>query len=736
MKGGSRTIQKDIFFLICGATLAALLLVGSLFQIYFYITLGKSLERYSDSTSRAIESALRSPLYTLSDDIVVNIAQAYLSTGKIEGIRVISEATGVIVDEPPRRETDASAIEILISESGMDVGKAFLWFSDVELRSSLRNLALMTAGFLLGVMVALTLSLFIVFRCYLVKPFSPILTGIQAIGEGEYGHRIQRGRHEDLNLLIDTVNSMAENILGANHRLLESERRYGAVFDTSFVAVFIHDANGKILDVNRAMLQMFGLNDKTEALSYDIEKDYSAKENDIPPLKRTWADVITGAERNFSWFARRPHDGSIFPTEVNLRRVDLTDGPYILANVIDLSERRKIEEQLIQAQKMEAVGLMAGGLAHDFNNILAGITGSVSLLQLKAERGEILEEDELAQHLETINDAAFRAANVVKKLLSLSKKQEFHTKLMDFRDVLSHVLAIVSSSMDRSIEIVTSNPSDPLMIMGDPTQLEQVVLNIIVNSAHAMTLMRPSGQAWGGKLLVTWGACVPDDAFRRIHPQAQQKAYHLLCIRDSGVGMSADTLAKIFTPFFTTKETGTGLGLSMVYGIIKSHEGFLTVYSEPGLGTSFNIYLPQADGSQAGLEERQMSLAAFKGSGRVLVIDDEELFRSNLAAILEEIGFTVMQADDGEEGLSSFRDNAKSISFVMLDMVMAKKSGRECFTGIKANYPDIPIILMSGFRQDPRIEETLEEGVSAFLQKPFDTKSLLDALRRVNPSGS
>jgi CheY-like chemotaxis protein len=252
-----------------------------------------------------------------------------------------------------------------------------------------------------------------------------------------------------------------------------------------------------------------------------------------------------------------------------------------------------------------------------------------------------------------------------------------------------------------------------------------------------MTFMRPAGQPWGGTLTLGVRQLRPDPSFLSRHPDAQQRDYWVLSIHDTGVGMDQETLSRLFTPFFTTKEIGrgTGLGLSLVYSIVKSHLGFLSVYSEPGSGSTFNIYLPVMEGAVATAALPASAGQVPKGSGTVLVVDDEEILRKLATEILEMCGYTVLSATNGEEAVKLFRALAGQIDLVLLDMMMPVMSGREAFLKLREIKPQARILLSSGFRADARVQELLEGGVNGFIDKPYTMRSLAQAVDTILRAG-
>lgn len=403
----------------------------------------------------------------------------------------------------------------------------------------------------------------------------------------------------------------------------------------------------------------------------------------------------------------------------------------VTLRVDDITELELKEKQLRQAQKMESVGTLAGGLAHDFNNVLGGILGNLSLIQFRLDKHEIISEHELREYVDRMNNAGFRAADMVRQLLTLSRKQEMDMVPVDLNLAVKHVRKIGDNTFDKSIRIIVRPAANPAYVMADPTQIEQVILNICINASHAMTIMREN-DAWGGTLTIELARISADPIFRKTHPEAHEGLYWQLSISDTGVGMDTKTVSKIFDPFFTTKDTskGTGLGLAMAYNIVKQLGGFIDVYSEEGLGSTFSIYLPLLEREGAD-SENQKKIHIHPGTGTILVVDDDEILRETSRAILESAGYTVLTANNGQQGVDLYREQQEQISVVVLDLVMPIMSGREAFLELRKINPAVKVLLVSGFRQDARVEEVMRLGVNAFLQKPFTIESLTHAIREM-----
>jgi len=401
------------------------------------------------------------------------------------------------------------------------------------------------------------------------------------------------------------------------------------------------------------------------------------------------------------------------------------------AMITDLTEYEKKDEQLRQAQKMETVGTLAGGLAHDFNNILGGIIGSLSLLQLEMKKKES-DPEEVAKYLEDMSKSASRATEIVKHLLALSRKEELRFEPVDLNTTIRHVMNICQNTFDKCIELNFHYLTKPAMVLADPTQLEQILLNLCVNASHAMTIMRGADQRWGGILTVSLEKIYADQVFCENHQGAEKGYYWKLSVQDEGVGMDSETVSKIFEPFFTTKmkTSGTGLGLSMAYSILKQHKGLMDVVSEPGKGSTFAVYLLEFKEMLAPKKKREEE-EILKGEGLILVIDDEPIMRKIAVRVLEKAGYTVISAEDGEKGVELFRQHHQELKMVLLDMQMPKKSGKETYLEMKVINPSAKVLLASGSRKDERVEEILRLGVQDFIEKPYTFGQLARVVRKV-----
>ncbi len=387
-----------------------------------------------------------------------------------------------------------------------------------------------------------------------------------------------------------------------------------------------------------------------------------------------------------------------------------------------------MEEQLAQSRKLESLGMLAGGIAHEFNNILGAILGYASLMKMK-----MTPEHPFWGYADTIEKSSQRAAGLTAQLLGFARKGKYELRLLDLNHVAEDTLAIIRQTFDRAVAVEARLAESLPQVEGDAMQLQQVLMNLAINARDAM----PEG----GSLVITTATeqLAPGD--KRIPLESKPGAgglYVLISVADSGVGMDQETQAKIFEPFFTTKEKGkgTGLGLAMAYGVVKSHGGFITVQSEPGRGSVFTLYFPASGRPElsAPAPDHAPDIARKavrdKGPGAVLVVDDEEAIRSLARDALEGEGWRVLLAEDGEKALEIFRGHKGEIALVLLDLVMPKLGGREVFLKLKELEPGVRVLVASGYSQEGKAQEVLASGAVGFIAKPFRVRALIQKVRQ------
>ncbi|AFM27417.1 PAS domain S-box protein [Desulfomonile tiedjei] len=389
----------------------------------------------------------------------------------------------------------------------------------------------------------------------------------------------------------------------------------------------------------------------------------------------------------------------------------------VIVHLRDVTERRHLEEQLRQASKMEAIGTLAGGLAHDFNNLLQIVLGYADLLLLGKNKAE---SD--YQRILAIRTAAKRGSDVVQRILTFSRKVETKLRPVNLNQELRFMEDLLRSTMPKNIAVKLQLAENPVMIQADPTQIEQIVLNLAVNAKQAMPK--------GGNFVLETRTVDLDRDYCRTRPETKPGKYVMLMVSDTGKGMDKDVLDRVFEPFFTTKQPGegTGLGLSIVFGIVKSHLGHITCSSEPEVGTVFKLYFPLLKEQFESFAETTQQMPAF-GSETLLMIDDEESIRNLGKELLNEAGYNVLTAGSGQEALRIYREIWEGVSLVILDLVMPDMSGLECLEELLKVNPDVKVLIASGYSPANQGREILELGAVGFVSKPYNFKQILAAVR-------
>jgi len=499
--------------------------------------------------------------------------------------------------------------------------------------------------------------------------------------------------------------------------LEESADRFRKLIETSFDAIGLTEA-GIIRDANHGFLRMFGYEHMAEVVGRPIV-NFIADESRAEVERR----LATSTEGTYELVGLRK-DGKKIMLEATGTTHTVGDKPGRITALRDVTEKRSLENQFRQAQKMEAVGRLAGGIAHDFNNLLTVIMSYTDML---SEGFSI--EDSRADDLDQIRRAAVTASSLTRQLLAFSRQQVIEPRLVNLNDVVSSSEKMLQRLIGEDVELVTILTSDPIAVVIDPSQLEQVIMNLSVNSRDAM----PEG----GKLTLETTNVAMDAEYARDHWPAHAGRFAMLAVSDTGTGMDEETRARIFEPFFTTKEVGkgTGLGLATVYGIVKHSNGFIWVYSEPGFGTTFKIYLPLVDkpAAQYGGQASQAPLAT--GTETVLLAEDAAAVRVAARQILERAGYTVIEAPTGKDALTIASKRQAPIHLLLTDVVMPEMSGRELAEQFAQFRPASKVLYMSGYTDDAVVRHGVLQSGIAYLQKPFSPDTLARKVREVLDSG-
>jgi len=547
--------------------------------------------------------------------------------------------------------------------------------------------------------------------------------------DGPFRHRRKDGTIFDVETFADTislegwiarvvlVNDITEQKRGAE-ALAKSEERYRRFFEEDLAGVVITTPEGALVDCNLAFARILGFADVDQAKAHDLRTFYLDAENRELLLER----VNKERQAEIYEVEARSRDG--LRINLTVKAVGSFDENGELRELksylFDVTERKKLEEQLRQSQKIEAVGRLAGGIAHDFNNLLTAILGYSSLMLKRMG-----ERDPLRRNLLEIRKAGDRAASLTHQLLAFSRKQVLLPEILDLNTVVSGLDGMLRRLIGEDIDLVTILHPGLGKVRADPGQMEQVIVNLAVNARDAMPL--------GGKLTIEAQNIILDDSFVHEHVGAQPGPYVILSVRDTGAGMDRETREHIFEPFFTTKGPGkgTGLGLATVYGIVKQSGGYIAVSSEPGRGTSFEVYLPRVPaGDEASLRSPQ-DLRVKHGSETVLLVEDEDTVRGLARTILEDCGYRVLVATRGAEALRIAESHLGPIHLMLTDVVMPGMSGSELAERLCPSYPGMRLLYMSGYTDEAILPHGVLEPGGAFLQKPFTPEALAGKVREV-----
>jgi len=514
----------------------------------------------------------------------------------------------------------------------------------------------------------------------------------------------------------------------AEEALRKSEARYRLLAENATDIIWTSDLNFRLTYVSPSIKYSLGYNveeviaqpmatfltspslrEIRQALQEELTQE-QLHQNDSPRTRTLQLEAIC-------------KNGSTLWTEVKMAFMYGPEGQPsgILGVTRDISERKRLEEQLRQAQKMEAVGLLAGGIAHDFNNLLTAILGYSNLLL-----ADLSEDSPLRSDIVGIKKAGERAATLTRQLLAFSRQQVLKPELLNLNSVVANMGEMLHRLIGEDIELVTLHGTEAAWVKADPSQIEQVIVNLVVNARDAMPQ--------GGKLMIETGQVELDEIYARSHMGVKPGPYILLAISDTGQGMDAETQARIFDPFFTTKEQGkgTGLGLATVHGIVNQSGGHIWVYSEPGQGATFRVYLPQAQGNGIATKPAEAITRSLHGSETVLLVEDNIEVRDLARRVLLEHSYTVLEAPNGVKALQLAQTYSGLIHLLITDVVMpGGLSGPQLAQQLTSYRPELKVLYVSGYTDNAIVHHGVLDSGLAFLQKPFTPHILARKVREV-----
>ncbi len=626
-----------------------------------------------------------------------------------------------------RTRTPAAAIgepitsSVMITRRTDELGEIITTYSTARIEQRLLqsrdNIILFSVILILG----LSIVIYLVAKG-LTSPIDRLTTAAQAMANGNLDQEIGTSGAQELSSLgqsftrmRDAIRSKMAALAAQNEALLRTQ----SSIDRAKESIFWIRADGGFLYVNEAACLSLGYS-AGELLSlqiFDIDARFS---------RQLWPEHWQNTRNLGSCTIETTHkgkDGRVFPVEVTIDFMNFAGEEYHCSYARDITERKraeeektKLESQLIQAQKMESIGRLAGGVAHDFNNMLSVILGYAALMKSRLPAG-----DPLMNNVVEIEKAGNRSKDITNQLLAYSRKQIIAPRPVDLNDLITATQTTIARLIGEDIDLHFSPEKDLGKIKIDPSQVDQIIMNLAVNARDAMP--------GGGKLTLATGNILLDEAYCRRHLGSTPGHYVLLVVSDNGAGMDTDTLSHAFEPFFTTKEVGkgTGLGLATVYGIVKQNGGFINIDSEPGKGTIFNIHFPRI--TEEEISEKVVEKPYSSGTGTVLLVEDDAMVREMTAALLKEIGYTVLVAKTPMEALSICEESGTSIDLLLTDVVMPEMKGPELRDRINAIRQGIKVLFMSGYTSNVIVHHgVLEEGVR-FIHKPFSMQDLAGKVR-------
>ena len=500
----------------------------------------------------------------------------------------------------------------------------------------------------------------------------------------------------------------------AEESLRESEKRFRTLVENAADAFFLNTMDGKIIDVNSRACESLGYT-REQLLSMTLSDIGIEIKNDHHNI-HSGGKLISGKPVTIEGTHRRK-DGTIFPVEIQFAPVSVAGGNFLLGLARDISQRRELEEQLRQSHKMESIGTLAGGIAHDFNNILGIILGNTELAI-----DDVPEWNPTRLNLDEIRIATLRAKDVVRQLLSFARKTKLEKKPINIIPIIEESLKLLRSSISTSVEIRQNIPECVDTILADPTQINQVLINLCTNADHAM----PDG----GILEISLKNIELDEDRAAQYPDLKPGRYVSLMVSDTGLGISQEKMDRIFDPYFTTKEVdkGTGMGLAVVHGIVKGHNGLIAVESELGKGATFSIYFPVVEKKTVVETETDEKLPA--GNERVLFIDDEESIVKLTRLRLERLGYKVEATTSPIEALALFNSRPDKFDLVITDLTMPKMTGDKLAEEILNIRPRIPIIICTGFSDKIDEKSAKSMGAADYIDKPLDKRDFALKVRK------
>lgn len=704
-----RSIARDLALGLTGIIVLMTLILIILYQAYSNRQLAGNIQERAEQIIAEAGNIFFLPLYNFDNQTLQHIARVYLDGNDfVSGITIKTEYNDLLFNEINGPADQLIRKDKVLYAKNKEIGTVTLYFSDQKLREqqweTIRTGVIVIVVILTVMLAAIDLFM----QQWLKKPLHALTRGIRRIATGDYTHPMPPAPQQEINAIIHEVNIMAGRIAEQKKLLEDSEKRYRSIFEGAMEGIFQETPDGAILTANPAMAQIFGYESPEEFIGSCTN---TAKQLYVHPRVRQ--ELLHELDRD-GFVTNLPIEmrhrlGHVLTIAMTARLVSGDHGNhrYIEGMVSDISRQQQMETELRQAQKMEAIGTLAGGIAHDFNNILSSIFGYIELAEMRSKNDE-----KLRNHLASALAGARRARDLVQQILTFSRKADHQKRPFPLAIIVKEVCKLLRSSIPASIEI-TQDIQSRAVVIADPTQIHQLVMNLCTNSYHAM-------EQTGGRLIIRLHDQEPEKFNQESEADGEPDNFVLLEISDNGCGMDEETQAKIFEPYFTTKAhgKGTGLGLALVHGIVNNCQGKIEVHSTVGEGTTFRILLPAVDRKATSAAAADLSLPRGNGQ-RIILVDDEEPVRDILSSFLEESGYMVSTFSGGSEALEVLQNDPDGCDLLITDMAMPKMTGEEVARSALEIRPELPVILCTGYSADLNRQQALDLGIHSVIQKPI-----------------
>jgi len=722
----SKSISRDLITHLA-LLIVFISIVASLLNYAFYTT--KQVADFKKQSSEDVEylvALLTVPIWNYEYDTVEYICDSFLKADETLGILLQLDNQQERWFGNPRNSLAGAQIQSQkIIYDGAELGSLTLYYTTEGIYLSARNNQIKFFAAIALILLITSVVITLIIRKVISRPLMLLQENMQAISTGDFAPRHKTFTHRETQQIADAFNEMRGELGKREIEIIRQSQFFRNIIDSMPSPMLILNSRSAITEFNQAAKSFFKqlglIIEKTQHFE-EVALLYNYREQVNRAISSGKA-IQLNKERVTSLNGEIIVNIVIFPISVQTET-------NVAIRIDDITSVESQNNALIQAQKMEVVGTLAGGLAHDFNNVLGIITGTISLIEIRKNANKLNPED-LDKFVSRIKNANERATLMIQQLLMLAKQHQIEKKSIDLNKVISNCLDLGMASFDKSIKVDFNDGPTAKTCYGDSSKLEQVFLNLFINAAHSMTQMRPKDVHWGGTLSIGIEKITADHLFRQEFPEASGRSYWQVSVADTGVGIPKKILNKIFDPFFSTKESnkGTGLGLAMVKNIIEGHNGFLSCSSEVGTGSSFDVFLP-VDLREADRQVDSQEIEYQPQTGTILVVDDEQEIRALAKEMLEHLGFTILEADNGSQAVECFKKNRQEIDLIIMDLVMPIKSGRFAAEEILQLEPAAKIIMSSGFKRDFRIKEALDLGACDFLSKPYSLERLYQTVVR------